>query len=146
MDGIIVLERVPLVAQMVKNLPAIPWVRSLSWEDPLEKGMVTHSIILAWRIPRTEEPDRLRFTRTQRFEHHRVTNTLTFIPIDKEKPPLTLGHFRSVGGSKKKKQTCKSWSCPEQETLTEDLLPARCCSRSSTRVSDTTSTLVQETQ
>ena len=36
---------------MVKNLPAIPWVRSLSWEDPLEKGMVTHSIILAWRIP-----------------------------------------------------------------------------------------------
>ena len=42
-----------LVAQMVKNLPAMweTWVRSLGWEDPLEEGMVTHSSILAWRIP-----------------------------------------------------------------------------------------------
>ena len=49
-----------LVAQMVKNLPAMQesWVRSLGWEDPLEKGMATHSSILAWRIPRTEEPGR----------------------------------------------------------------------------------------
>ena len=42
-----------LVAQMVKNLLAV-WqtqVQSLGWEDPLEKGMATHSIILAWRIP-----------------------------------------------------------------------------------------------
>ena len=47
-----------LVAQTVKNLPAM-WdtqVRSLDWEDPLEKGMATHSSSLAWRIPRTEEP------------------------------------------------------------------------------------------
>ena len=36
-----------------------PWVRSLGGEDPLEKGMATHSSILAWRIPRTEEPGRL---------------------------------------------------------------------------------------
>ena len=36
------------------------WVPSLGWEDPLEKGMVTHSTILAWRIPRTEEPGKLR--------------------------------------------------------------------------------------
>ena len=44
--------------QMVKNLPAIqePWVRSLSREDPLEKEMATHSSILVWRIPWTEEP------------------------------------------------------------------------------------------
>ena len=44
-----------LVAQLVKNLPAIQetWVRSLGWEDPLEKGMATHSSILAWRIPWT---------------------------------------------------------------------------------------------
>ena len=35
------------------------WVRSLGWEDPPEKGMATHSSILAWRIPWTEEPDRL---------------------------------------------------------------------------------------
>ena len=42
---------------MVKNLPAMQetWVRSLGWEDPLEKGMATHSSILAWRIPWTEE-------------------------------------------------------------------------------------------
>ena len=47
-----------LVAQMVKNLPGMQetWVRSLSREDPLEKGMVTHSSILAWGIPWTEEP------------------------------------------------------------------------------------------
>ena len=46
------------VAQMVKNLPAMreTWVPSLGCEDPLEKGMATHSSILAWRIPRTEEP------------------------------------------------------------------------------------------
>ena len=46
------------VAHMVKNLPAVqePWVWSLGWEDPLERGMATHSSILAWRIPWTEEP------------------------------------------------------------------------------------------
>ena len=49
-----------LVAQMVKTLPAMQetWVRSLGQEDPLEKGMATHSSILAWRIPRTEDPGR----------------------------------------------------------------------------------------
>ena len=43
---------------MVKSLPAMQetWVRSLIWEDPLQKGMATHSSILAWRIPWTEEP------------------------------------------------------------------------------------------
>ena len=47
-----------LVAQMVKNPPAVQetWVRYLGWEDPLEKEMATHSSILAWRIPWTEEP------------------------------------------------------------------------------------------
>ena len=46
-----------LVAQMVKNPPAMQetWVRSLSWEDPLEEGMGTHSSILAWRIPMDRE-------------------------------------------------------------------------------------------
>ena len=50
-----------LVVQMVKNLPAVreTWVQSLGQEDPLEKGMTTHSSILAWRIPWTEEPGRL---------------------------------------------------------------------------------------
>ena len=46
---------------MVKNPPAMreTWVQSLGWEDPLEKGMVTHSGILVWRVPWTEEPDEL---------------------------------------------------------------------------------------
>ena len=50
--------RASIVAQMVKNLPAMQetWVRSLDQENPLEKGMATHSSILAWRIPQTEEP------------------------------------------------------------------------------------------
>ena len=49
------------MAQMVRNLPAIQEtsVQSLGQEDPLEKEMATHSSILAWRIPWTEEPDRL---------------------------------------------------------------------------------------
>ena len=54
-------ERASLVAQSVKNLPAVQeiQVRSLNWEDPLEKEMATHSSILAWEIPWTEEPGRL---------------------------------------------------------------------------------------
>ena len=49
------IYRASLVAQLVKNLFAMQetWVRSLGWEDPLEKGMATHSSILAWRIPWT---------------------------------------------------------------------------------------------
>ena len=51
-------EGASLVAQMVKNPPAMQEtrVRSLGWEDPLEKEMATHSYILAWRIPGMEEP------------------------------------------------------------------------------------------
>ena len=50
-----------LVAQLLKKLPAMreTWVRSLGWEDPLEKGMATHSSILVWRTPWIEEPGRL---------------------------------------------------------------------------------------
>ena len=60
------------VAQMVKNLPEIQetWVRSLGREDPLEKGTVTHSSILAWRIPRTEKPDGLQSMGSQRVGHN----------------------------------------------------------------------------
>ena len=52
-----------IVAQTVKSLPVVQetqemWVQSLGWEDPLEKDMVTHSSILAWEIPWTEEPSR----------------------------------------------------------------------------------------
>ena len=56
------------VAQIVKRLPAMweTWVRSLGWEDLLEKEMVTHSNILAWRMPGTEEPGRLQSMGSQR--------------------------------------------------------------------------------
>ena len=52
-----------LVAQTIQNLPAMQetWVSFLGWEDPLEKGMATHSNILSWRIPWTEEPGWLQF-------------------------------------------------------------------------------------
>ena len=60
---------------MVKNLPAMreTWVRSLIWEDPLEKGMATHSIILTWRIPWTEEPGMLQSMGLQRVRYDLVT-------------------------------------------------------------------------
>ena len=53
---------------MVKNLPAMQetQVRSMGWEDPLEKGMATHSSILAWRVPWTEEPGGLQYMGPQR--------------------------------------------------------------------------------
>ena len=59
------------MAQMVKNLPAMQetWVPSLGWEDPLEEEMATHSNILAWRIPWTEEPGRLQSKGLQRVGH-----------------------------------------------------------------------------
>ena len=59
--------RASLVAQLVKNLPAMQeiWVRSLGWEDPLEKEMATHSSILVWEIPWTEEPGGLQFMGSQ---------------------------------------------------------------------------------
>ena len=59
------------MAQTVKRLPAVQetWVRSLGWEDPLEKEMATHSSILAWKIPWTEELGRLQSTGSQRVGH-----------------------------------------------------------------------------
>ena len=45
------------------------WVRSLGWEDPLEKGMATYSSILAWEIPWSDEPEGLEFIGLQRVEH-----------------------------------------------------------------------------
>ena len=65
------LHGASLMAQMVKNLPEMQetWVQSLGQEDPLEKGMATHSSILAWRIPWTEEPDGLQSIGLQRVGH-----------------------------------------------------------------------------
>ena len=61
-----------LVAQKVKNPPAIQetWVQSLGQEDPQEKEMATHSSVLAWRIPWTEEAGRLQSMESQRVRHN----------------------------------------------------------------------------
>ena len=64
-------KRIIFVAQLVKSLPAM-WetqVQSLIWKDPLEKEMETHSSILAWRIPWTEEPAELQSMGLQRVRH-----------------------------------------------------------------------------
>ena len=60
-----------LVAQMVRRLPTMQetQVRSLGWEDPLEKAMATHSSTLAWKIPWMEEPGRLQSMELQRVGH-----------------------------------------------------------------------------
>ena len=64
-----------LVAQMVKNLPAMQetWVTSLGQEDSLEEGMATHSSILTWRIPCTEESGGLQSMESQRVRHSLAT-------------------------------------------------------------------------
>ena len=60
------------MAEIVKNLPAMweAWIQFLGWEDLLEKGMATHSSILAWRIPWTEEPGQLQSIGSQRVRHN----------------------------------------------------------------------------
>ena len=67
-----------LVAQTVKNLPAMreTRVQSLGQEDPLEKGMATHSSVLSWEIPWTEEPGGLQFVGSQ--SQTRLTNTQVY--------------------------------------------------------------------
>ena len=66
--GSYALKMASLVAQEVENVPAVQEtrVRSLGWEDPLEKAMATHSSILAWKIPWTEEPGGLQAMGSQR--------------------------------------------------------------------------------
>ena len=71
---VLILRRASQGAQWVKNLPAVQktqemQVQSLGWEDPPEQGMATHSSILAWRIPWTEEPDGLQSIGLQKAKH-----------------------------------------------------------------------------
>ena len=73
------------MAQTIKNLPAVQktQVRSLGWEDPLEKGMATYSSIIAWRIPWTEELDGLLSMGLQRDSTERL-NTSTSVSFLKK--------------------------------------------------------------
>ena len=65
-------DKTSLMAQMVKCLSTMreTWVRSLGWEDPLEKEMAIHSSTIAWKIPWTEEPGRLQSMGSQRVGHN----------------------------------------------------------------------------
>ena len=73
---------------MIRNVTCLPvretWVPSLVWEDPLKKEMATHSSILAWEIPWTEEPGGLQFLGSQRVRYYLVTKT---IPTAKQPGP-----------------------------------------------------------
>ena len=94
---------------MVKNLPAVqePWVQSLGQENPLEKGMATHSRILVWRTSWTEEPGGLQSMGLQRVRHNWVTNTLTFlfsilisqVTLVVKNPPANAGDMGLILGS-----------------------------------------------
>ena len=77
-----------LVAQTVKCLPIMQkvWVRSLGWEDPLEKEMATHSSTLAWKIPWTEKHGRLLQSMGSQRVRHNWGTSLTHSPLKKKKP------------------------------------------------------------
>ena len=81
------------MTQMVKNLPARQetWVGFLGRKDPLEEGMATHSSILAWRIPWTEEPGGLQSMGSQRVRYKCVTSTFTSLLR------VTLGSSKAQG-------------------------------------------------
>ena len=83
---------------MVENLPAMQetWVQSLGQEDPLEKGMATHSGILAWRIPLTEEPGGLQSMGLQRVLDDRATNTLNRMRLKKLKKSTRMKNLSSL--------------------------------------------------
>ena len=82
--------RASLMAQTVKTR-----VRSLSWEDLLQKGVTTHSNILAWRIPGTEKPDGLQSMGSWRVGHDWATNTFTLTKYQQSAMHLTLSHSLS---------------------------------------------------
>ena len=102
-----------LVAQMVKNLPAV-WetqVQFLGWKKPMEKGMATHSSILAWRIPQTEEPDGLQTMGLQRGRQDWATNT-----------PNTHTHTKhrsSCNDNRWEGKSVSGWATEEATDLTQ---------------------------
>ena len=85
-----------LVTQTGKNLLAMweVWVRFLGWDDPLEKGKATHSSILAWRVPWTEEPGGLQSMEFHRAGHNWATNTFTLCKCE-DKRYIVMSIFPS---------------------------------------------------
>ena len=113
-----------VVAQSVKNLPVVQGtqVRPLVQEDPLEKEMATHSNILAWENPWTEEPGGLQSMGSQRFGHDRATNTLeesfkiskkmnSTISKTKEGDEQAIDHQKQTGQNTKGPKLCSGNIC-----------------------------------
>ena len=86
-----------LVAQMVKNLPVMQetQAQSLGWEDPLENGMATYSIILIWRIPWIEEPGRLHYSPRGRKE----SDTTEWLPLSSKPDYICNDYFQKKSHS-----------------------------------------------
>ena len=82
------------VKESAHNAGNLVW--SLGWEDPLEKGMATHSSIVVWRIPWTEEPDGLQSTGSQRVRHDWATNTFRFHTSHRSPTDLHMMFFFSL--------------------------------------------------
>ena len=104
-----------LVAQAVKDLPAVQeiWVRSLGWKDPLEKGMATHSSILAWEILRTEEPGGLQSIELQRVGHDWATKYVYISPLSDDCSTLWPGaKATSPAMSQQSSWMLLPWCCP----------------------------------
>ena len=99
-----------LMAQLVKNLLAMweTWVRSLGWKDPLEKGMITHSSILAWRIPWTEGPRGLWSMGLQRVRHSSWLSTDTCMQY------FEVSRTVCLQASLKSPPLWSSWAGPSQ--------------------------------
>ena len=130
-----------LVVQSVKSLPAMQetQVRSLGQEDPLEKWMATHSSILTWKIPWTEEPDGLQSIGSQRVEHNWVTNTnnpyLLGIRSNAEFLEASQGPTLQAGSSKSSTLclamltllciTCQFWSIRHKKKSVGDFLSGK---------------------
>ena len=105
-----------LVAQRIKHLPAMQatWVRSLGWENPLEKEMATHSSILAWRIPWTEEPGGLQSTGSQRVGHnwaikHIINSIFNYYVVFRFTKLTLKGKFTCWGTRTQKTVACTNF-------------------------------------
>ena len=88
-----------MVAQTVKNLPAMQETQDqpLGWEDPLKKGMATHSNILAWRIPWTKEPGRPQSMGSKRVRHNGATKRRVTCTASRVEHAHPLGPTNSTG-------------------------------------------------
>ena len=101
-----------LVAWLVNNTPAMreTWVQSLGWEDPLEEGMATHSSILAWRIPWTQEPGGLQSMASQKVGHSWMTKHST--QLEQRRSWMRRGTFYEIGS--KSAATAEAPDCAER--------------------------------